>query len=399
MATDIILRSIKAAPLTHAEMDQNLESLSQTVDSVLASYQVLVADQNNLLEANISSGTITMPAVATASATDTDSFKVIVKNIHASSLTITGSGVETIDGATSITLLMDECITLSLSSNAAEWTATAFHGTYLKGLTSSAQSQLDSKQPLDADLTNIASLANTVNNFIVGTGSAWVEESGATARTSMGVDPAGTDNSTNVSLAGTPNYITIAGQVITRALINLTSHITGVLPLESGGTNSPTASGARTTLGVDAAGTDNSVTAGKTLTSTDDKIDNFPAATSMLYRQSGSPTGWTKITSNNDKALRLVSGTAISGGTQPFSSTFGSGKITDPHTLLTSEMPSHSHTTAANSNGLGGSNSFQLGTSNAAAFASNATGGDGGHTHNLSNFDLQYVDVIEASKD
>lgn len=37
-------------------------------------------------------------------------------------------------------------------------------------------------------------------------------------------------NSGDVTLAGTPNYITIAGQVITRALIDLTSHVTGKLP-------------------------------------------------------------------------------------------------------------------------------------------------------------------------
>lgn len=53
-------------------------------------------------------------------------------------------------------------------------------------------------------------------------------------------DAPGTDNSTNVTLAGTPNYITIAGQVITRTLINLASHVTGLLPLNKGGTGSIT---------------------------------------------------------------------------------------------------------------------------------------------------------------
>jgi len=52
------------------------------------------------------------------------------------------------------------------------------------------------------------------------------------------------DTSTPVTLVGTPNYITIAGQEITRALVNLTSHITGILPIANGGTNSATASGA-----------------------------------------------------------------------------------------------------------------------------------------------------------
>lgn len=37
-------------------------------------------------------------------------------------------------------------------------------------------------------------------------------------------------NTADVTLAGTPNYLTIAAQVITRALINLTSHVTGRLP-------------------------------------------------------------------------------------------------------------------------------------------------------------------------
>lgn len=46
-------------------------------------------------------------------------------------------------------------------------------------------------------------------------------------------DITGTNSGTNtgdVTLAGTPNYITIAGQAITRALIDLTSHVTGKLP-------------------------------------------------------------------------------------------------------------------------------------------------------------------------
>ena len=56
-----------------------------------------------------------------------------------------------------------------------------------------------------------------------------------TARTNLGVDAAGTDNSTDVTLAGTPDYITIAGQVITRNQIDLTADVTGVLPSANGG--------------------------------------------------------------------------------------------------------------------------------------------------------------------
>lgn len=72
------------------------------------------------------------------------------------------------------------------------------------------------------------------------------------------IDAAGTDNSTDVTLAGTPDYLTLSGQQITLNSIDLTTDVTGALPVANGGTGATTASGARTALGVDVAGTDNS---------------------------------------------------------------------------------------------------------------------------------------------
>ena len=80
----------------------------------------------------------------------------------------------------------------------------------------------------------------------------------AAARSNLNVDVAGTDNSTNVTLAGTPDYLTLSGQEITLNSIDLTTDVTGALPLANGGTGSTTAAAARTALDVDQAGTDNS---------------------------------------------------------------------------------------------------------------------------------------------
>ena len=62
-------------------------------------------------------------------------------------------------------------------------------------------------------------------------------------------DPVGTDNSTNVTLLSvTENYLSISGQEITA----------GIVPISLGGTGAGTAEDARSSLNVDEAGTDNS---------------------------------------------------------------------------------------------------------------------------------------------
>ena len=73
---------------------------------------------------------------------------------------------------------------------------------------------------LTSDVTGVLPIANGGTN----------SNSAANARTALGVDASGTDNSTNVTLTGTPDYITISGQEITRNQIDLTADVTGVLP-------------------------------------------------------------------------------------------------------------------------------------------------------------------------
>lgn len=57
-------------------------------------------------------------------------------------------------------------------------------------------------QPLDAGLTDIAGLAVTDGNFIVGDGTNWVVESNATARTSLGLGSIATQAASSVALTG-----------------------------------------------------------------------------------------------------------------------------------------------------------------------------------------------------
>ena len=96
----------------------------------------------------------------------------------------------------------------------------------------SAGALMDSE--VDADLKTFALPANTT---ISAFGKTIVDDADAAAvRSTIGVDAAGTDNSTNVTLAGSLDYITLSGQQITRNAIDLTADVTGILPVGNGGT-------------------------------------------------------------------------------------------------------------------------------------------------------------------
>ena len=132
----------------------------------------------------------------------------------------------------------------------------------------------------------------------------------------------------------------------------------------------------------------------------------------MLFQQSTAPTGWTKDTTVNDKALRVVSGAVGSGGSVAFSTLFGR-TATDGTTLTVNQMPGHSHgfkfcqgPSHATSTGpylsyysdkgslLTDSTSPML---TAVSSVQNA-GNNAAHAHGL-DLRLAYVDIIIATKD
>jgi hypothetical protein len=180
-----------------------------------------------------------------------------------------------------------------------------------------------------------------------------------------------------------------------------------------------------------------SVTGTVTATTFTGAWTNLPAGTAMLFAQTAAPTGWTKSTTHNDKALRVVSGSVSSGGSVAFTTAFASQAVTGTnasYTLTTSDIPSHTHTasvtdpghghtTYANNSGFAtgtagsvdrldglrtpGTAGNNTGTTNTIttgiSVSNSSTGGGGGHTHTFTgtaiNLAVQYVDVIIATKD
>ena len=239
--------------------------------------------------------------------------------------------------------------------------------------------------------------------------------------------------------------------------IGLTSHVSGVLPVANGGTNSAyfTVAGpsvARTYTFPDATCTvltsntpvtvaqggtgaatltANAVllgngasavqsvapsTSGNVLTSNGTSwvstapagASSFPAGTRMPFNQTSAPTGWTKDTSFNDALMRVVSGAVGSGGSTAFS-TFNGQSATGAHTLTSSEIANHTHDmslsgAAAGSFSAGeyissiGSNAiFGVGTAGG-SITVGASGGGTSHSHSLTHA-IKYNDFIIAVKD
>lgn len=155
----------------------------------------------------------------------------------------------------------------------------------------------------------------------------------------------------------------------------------------------------------------------------------FDSGTRMLFQNSTAPTGWTKDTTHNDKAIRIVSGTVGAGGSNAFSTVMAQTTVGNT-TLSTSQVPNLSvsvsgtvtvypagsggwyapisssswngleigsgasigphpaNDTVTYTNAWSGGNSMSGGTTN---------GGGGAHNHSIT-MNIAYVDFIIATK-
>lgn len=122
--------------------------------------------------------------------------------------------------------------------------------------------------------------------------------------------------------------------------------------------------------------------------------------TKVPFYQASAPPGWTKDTSQNDKALRVVSG--VTGGSSGGSRVLSSAKV-GATSITESQMPTHTHPPFGSDLGYesltaSGGGTVALGSGgqvwNARA-ETGAAGGGAAHDHDLL---LAYIDVIVCSK-
>jgi len=313
---------------------------------------------------------------------------------------------------------------------------------------------------------NYALYSTSSSALVAGTLPVAAGGSGATTFTANGVLYGDGTNPLGVTAAGTTGQVLIAttsgapswGAIPTTAAVTSISFgttgltpnsattgvvtVAGTLGISSGGTGQTTATAAfdalnpMTTVGdIIYEGTGPTAsrlgigTTGQVLTVSGgipawQAASGFPTGTVMMFVQTAAPTGWTKSTTHDNKALRVVSGTASSGGSVAFTTAFASQAVTGSvsitgvtgtagaTTLTTPQIPSHSHPNGSDPAGPRRAPGTAIqphvpGTAN-----TGAAGGDGSHNHPFSftsgtasftgtaiNLAVQYVDVIIATKD
>ena len=232
--------------------------------------------------------------------------------------------------------------------------------------------------------------------------------------------------------AGVPTFRAVVAADIPTLNQNTTgtaSNVTGTVAIANGGTGQTTANAAFNALVPSQ--TSNS---GKYLTTDGTNTSwgtvssgGFDAGTRLIFAQTSAPTGWTKDTTNyNNHALRVVTGSASTGGTVDFTTAFASQTPTGSvsissvsgsagaTTLSTPQIPSHTHDVphAAGDPSANSTAGFLSWSEPHPGYVTTtSTGGGGSHTHpfsfssgsgtftgNAINLAVKYLDVITATK-
>jgi hypothetical protein len=241
----------------------------------------------------------------------------------------------------------------------------------------------------------------------------------------------GTANIITVKVSGQTGVAVPVGKTMT-VYNNGTDVVDMITHLSSLTLNAATPLGAASGgTGINAAGT-----AGNVLTSNgsawvSQAAAAFDSGTVMLFAQTTAPTGWTKDTSlYNNSGLRVVTGTASTGGSVDFTTAFASqtpagtvsvsGSAGDT-TLSLPLIPAHTHEGISKNTGNPGPTAGSYGTpmngngfisrtgANLSPFLVAPNGGGGAHSHPLTissatfsgnaiNLAVKYVDVIRATK-
>ena len=105
----------------------------------------------------------------------------------------------------------------------------------------------------------------------------------------------------------------------------------------------------------------------------------IPAGSVMLFYQTAAPTGWTKLTTQDNKALRVVSGAGGgTGGNTAFTTVFASGRVVP--------LPQHNHVASSGNNSASHTHTVTGNASNASATHNHGASinSGGNHAHGVS---------------
>lgn len=206
----------------------------------------------------------------------------------------------------------------------------------------------------------------------------------STARTNLGLGTAavlnvGTSANNIVQLNGSSQIPAVSGALLTN--LNASNLASGTVPMAR------ISQGPGSTLDADLLDSQQGT-----------YYKDIPAGTKMLFYQASAPTGWTQDVSQNDKVIRVVSGTG--GGTG--GSWTISGLSTD---FQASNLPAHAHDFGTDlvvvQSGSGASFRVPNNTLSGSLYSTSSSGAGGTHNHTISSTGAwrpSYIDVITASR-